>query len=58
MAAQCSDKLTTGRVSRVQAVKLITQWDNCQYLLIQVYSFNQDAKYDSIIRFLAEIVEN
>ena len=46
------------RVSRVQALKLVTQCDNWQYQLIQVYSFKQDTNYDSIIRCLAEIVEN
>ena len=57
MAAKCAEKLMSPD-SRVQAVKLITQWDNCQYQLIQVYNFNSDANFDSIIRFLAEIVEN
>ena len=52
----CLKTVMTGRVSRVQVVTLITQQDNCQYQLIQVYTFNSDANTDSIIRFLAEIV--
>ena len=50
--------VTTGRVSRLQVVKLITQSDNCRYQLIQVFSFNLSANFDSIIQFLAEIDEN
>ena len=53
----CRKTVTTGRVCRVQVVKFRTHWDNCQYQLIQVYSFNSDANFDSIIQFLAEIVE-
>ena len=36
----CLQTVMTGRVCRVQTVKLITQWDNCQYQLIQAYGFN------------------
>ena len=50
--------VTTGRVSRLQVVKLTTQSDNCRYQLIHVFSFNLSANFDSIIQFLAEIVEN
>ena len=59
MAAHCAGKtVMTGCVSRVQVVKLITQRDNCHYQLTEVYAFNSNANFDSIIRFLAEIVEN
>ena len=36
----CRQTVKTGQASRVQAVKLITLWDNYQYQLVQVYSFN------------------
>ena len=54
----CRTTVTTGYVSRVEVVKLITQRDNCQYQLKQSCRFNENAKFDSIIQFLAEIVEN
>ena len=58
MGAQCAEKLTTDWVSRVQVVKLVTQRVKCQYQLVQVKSFNAYANFDSIIRFLAGIIEN
>ena len=54
----CRKTVTTGYVSRVEVVKLITQPDNCQYQLTKVCRFNYNANFDSIIQFLAEIVEN
>ena len=59
MSAQCAEKtFTMGCVGRVEVVKLITQRDNCQYQLAQVCRFNYNANFDSVIKFLAEIVEN
>ena len=54
----CRKTVTMGCVSRVEVLELITQWDSCQYQLTQVCRFNLNAKFDSIIQFLAEIVEN
>ena len=54
----CRKTVTKGHVSRVQVLKPITQRDNYQYQLTQVCRFNLNAKFDSIIQFLAEMLEN
>ena len=48
----CQKTVTTGQVSRVQVVKLITGRDNCQYQLIQVYAFNSNANLILSLYFL------